>query len=64
MNLAARTISKPYAVRHCMLPLEGGGPGTPLVVAVANPFDHELFENLERWSTAPIAPVLSAKRTS
>ncbi|MBL8940046.1 MAG: type II/IV secretion system protein [Archangium sp.] len=62
MNLAARTISKPYAVRHCLLPLEGGGPGTPLVVAVANPFDHALFENLERTVNTPIAPVLSAKQ--
>ncbi len=62
MNLAARTISKPYAVRHCLLPLEGGGPGTPLVVAVANPFDHALFENLERMVNTPISPVLSAKQ--
>ncbi|MBM4778890.1 MAG: type II/IV secretion system protein [Archangiaceae bacterium] len=62
MNLAARTISKPYAVRHCLLPLEGGGPGTPLVVAVANPFDQALFENLERTVNTPITPVLSAKQ--
>jgi general secretion pathway protein E len=62
MNLAARTISKPYAARHCLLPLEGGaGPSTPLVVAVANPFDRDLFENLERLVGCPISPVLSAK---
>jgi general secretion pathway protein E len=62
MNLAARTISKPFATRHCLLPLEGGGPGTPLKVAVANPFDAQLFETLERQVNCPIEPVLSAKQ--
>ncbi len=62
MNLAARTISKPFATRHHLLPLEGGsGPSTPLVVAVANPFDTDLFENLERTVGVPVSPVLSAK---
>ena len=32
-----------------------------LVVAVANPFDRELFENLHRLAGQPIEPVLSAK---
>lgn len=63
MNLAARTISKPFASRHCLLPLEGGGgPGSPLLVAVANPFDRALFETLERQVGSPIVPVLSAKQ--
>ena len=62
MNLAARTISKPFAIRHCLLPLEGGGAGAPLIVAVANPFDRALFENLERLVNCPISPVLSAKQ--
>ncbi len=62
MNLAAKTVSKPYAQKHCILALEGGtGPGVPLVVAVANPFEPELFENLQRLTNTPIAPVLSAK---
>jgi general secretion pathway protein E len=62
MNLAAKTVSRPFALKHCILPLEGGGaPGTPLVVAVANPFDTELFENLQRLTNTPITPVLSAK---
>ncbi len=62
MNLAARTISKPFATRHCLLPLEGGGAGAPLLVAVANPFDRALFETLERQVNCPIEPVLSAKQ--
>jgi general secretion pathway protein E len=62
MNLAARTVSKPYAHKHCVLALEGGGgPLSPLTVAVANPFDHELFENLLRLTSSPIIPVMSAK---
>lgn len=62
MNLAAKMVSKPYAQKHCILALEGGtGPGVPLVVAVANPFDSELFENLQRLAGTPIVPVLSAK---
>jgi general secretion pathway protein E len=62
MNLAAKMVSKPYAQKHCILALEGGtGPGVPLVVAVANPFDHELFENLARLANTQIVPVLSAK---
>ncbi len=62
MNLAAKMVSKPYAQKHCILALDGGsGPGVPLVVAVANPFDHELFENLARLANTQIVPVLSAK---
>ncbi len=61
MNVSARTVSKPWAQKHCVLPLEGGTAGAPLVVAVANPFDHELFENLQRLANAPVVPVLSAK---
>ncbi|MFZ5438718.1 MAG: GspE/PulE family protein [Myxococcota bacterium] len=62
MNLAARTVSGPYAQKHSILALEGAGaPGVPLTIAVANPFDRELFENLERLAGAPIVPVLAAK---
>ncbi len=63
MNLAARTISKPYATKHCLLPLEGGqGAGVPLTVAVANPFDRDLFEDLQRMVGSAIAPVLASKQ--
>ncbi len=60
MNLAAKTVSRPYAQKHCILALEGGVPA-PLTVAVANPFDTELFENLRRLANTTITPVLSAK---
>ena len=62
MNLASKTVSKPYASKHCILALEGGTPTVPLVVAVANPFDRELFENLRRLvGGVAVTPVLSAK---
>jgi len=62
MNLAARTVSRPFAQKHTILALEGGGgPNSPLTVAVANPFDHELFDNLFRLTSSPIIPVLSSR---
>src|SRR5262250_166028 len=60
MSLATRTVSKPYAQKHVLLPLERSEAGA-LVVAVANPFDRELLENLTRLAGMPIEPVLSAK---
>jgi general secretion pathway protein E len=60
MALATRTVSRPFALKHALLPLERTPQGR-LVVAVANPFDRELFENLYRLAGVPIEPVLSAK---
>ena len=60
MALATRTVSKPYAQKHVLLPLERTEAGA-LLVAVANPFDRELLENLHRLAGMPIEPVLSAK---
>jgi general secretion pathway protein E len=60
MALATRTVSRPFAQKHALLPLERTAQGR-LVVAVANPFDRELFENLYRLAGMPIEPVLSAK---
>jgi general secretion pathway protein E len=60
MALATRTVSRPFALKHALLPLERTAQGR-LIVAVANPFDRELFENLYRLAGVPIEPVLSAK---
>ncbi len=59
MALATRTLSRPYAQRHVVLPLERGAGR--LLVAVANPFDRELFEAVSRLAGMPVEPVLSAK---
>jgi general secretion pathway protein E len=61
MNLAARTVSKPFAAKHCILALEGGVGGDPLVVAVANPFDADLLDNLKRITNLSVRAVLSSK---
>ncbi len=60
MALATRTVSRPFAQKHCLLPLERTAQGR-LVVAVANPFDRELFENLQRLANLPVVPVLASK---
>ncbi|HLL55861.1 MAG TPA: GspE/PulE family protein [Myxococcaceae bacterium] len=61
MGLATRTLSKPYAEKHVLLPIERSATGR-LVVAVCNPFEHDLVENLRRLTGLGIEPVLSAKQ--
>ena len=60
MALATRIVSRPYAQKHVLLPLERTEQGR-LRVAVANPFDRELFESFHRLTGMPVEPVLSAK---
>jgi general secretion pathway protein E len=57
-GLITRTLSRPFARRHAVLPLERRG--ALLVVAAANPFDRELFENLRALTGQEIEPVLAA----
>ncbi len=57
-QLITRTLSRPFARRHAVLPLERRNGA--LVVATANPFDRELFENLRGLTGADIEPVLSS----
>jgi general secretion pathway protein E len=57
-QLITRTLSRPFARKHAVLPLER--KDGVLVVATANPFDRELFENLRGLTGAEIEPVLSA----
>ena len=59
-QLITRTLSRPFARRHAVLPLERRDGS--LVVATANPFDRELFENLRGLTGAEIKPVLAAPR--
>jgi general secretion pathway protein E len=59
MALASRIVSRPFAQRHLVLPLERDAQGA-LKVAIANPFDHELFETLGRQTGGAIIPVLAA----
>ncbi len=57
-HLITRTLSRPFARRHAVLPLERANGR--LVVATANPFDRELFENLRGLTGQEIEPVLAA----
>jgi general secretion pathway protein E len=57
-QLITRTLSRPFARKHAVLPLEKRGGA--LVVATANPFDRELFENLQALTGMVVEPVLSA----
>ncbi len=57
-SLITRTLSRPFARRHAVLPLERRGG--LLVVAIANPFDRELVENLRALTGQEIEPVLAA----
>jgi general secretion pathway protein E len=60
MALATRTVSRPFAQKHVLLPLERSAEGR-LVVAVANPFDKELYESIHVLTGMPIEPVLASK---
>ncbi len=57
-QLITRTLSRPFARKHAVLPLERRNGS--LVVATANPFDRELFENLRGLTGSNIEPVLSS----
>jgi general secretion pathway protein E len=57
-QLVTRTLSRPFARRHGVLPVERRDGA--LVVATTNPFDQELFENLRGLTGQDIEPVLSA----
>ncbi len=57
-QLITRTLSRPFARKHAVLPLEKKNDA--LVVATANPFDRELFESLRGLTGQAIQPVLSA----
>ncbi len=59
MALITRTLSRPYASKHVVMPLEK--VDGVLRVAVGNPFDDELFDGLRSITGMPIEPVLSSK---
>ncbi|HET6922854.1 MAG TPA: GspE/PulE family protein [Anaeromyxobacteraceae bacterium] len=57
-QLITRTLSRPFARKHAVLPLEKTNGA--LVVATANPFDRELFESLRGLTGQNVQLVLSA----
>jgi general secretion pathway protein E len=59
MPLITKTLSKPFASRHALLPIST--QGDVLNLAVANPFDHDLFEQVSRLTGKRVRPYLTAK---
>ncbi len=59
LSLVTGTISKSFAAKHQLLPLqvEGG----KLVVATPNPFDREAIEDVERASKLKVKPIVSSR---
>jgi general secretion pathway protein E len=65
LGLVTRAFSRPYARRHVCLAIgevtEPGATGGALVVALAEPRDRELLENLHRVTGREIRPVVASK---
>jgi len=57
-KLITATISRPFARKHGVLPL--GREDGKLAVALANPFDIELLEQLRALTRGDVVPILSA----
>ncbi len=59
-KLVTKTLSRPFARRHVVLPVAETGQG--LRVAVADPFDSALRESLQSLIRMPLEVVVSSKR--
>lgn len=60
MKLITAILSRPFALRHVVLPLRLEVDG--LCVAVENPFDLEIVDNLKLIINRPVLRVLACKR--
>jgi general secretion pathway protein E len=58
-RLCTQTLSRPFARRHSALPL--GHEDGALVVAVADPFDVEMLDNLQRFVQRGLRTVVAPK---
>jgi general secretion pathway protein E len=59
MDLVTRTVSRPFAVRHLLVPLKL--EGEVLTLATADPFNDEGLENIHRSSGFTVQPVVAVK---
>ncbi len=59
-DLINRTFSRPFAVHHVVIPV--AEKGDELELAIADPFDSTLRENLEGQLGRPVSYVVAAKR--
>ena len=58
-DLVAKTLSRPFARRHVVIPV--GATPDGIVIAVTDPFDTALRDSLEQLIQAPLRYVVSAK---
>ncbi|HEY3352092.1 MAG TPA: ATPase, T2SS/T4P/T4SS family [Polyangia bacterium] len=58
-KLCVETLSRPFARRHSALPL--GLEDGALTIAIANPFDAEMLDNLQRFVRHKVRPVVATK---
>jgi len=58
--LVTRTLSRPFARRHAVVPV--GERGEALVLALTDPFDAPLRENLQSLIRRPLEVVVASKR--
>jgi general secretion pathway protein E len=59
-ELIGKTFSRPFASRHAVIPV--GHDGDRLQLALCDPFDSALRENLEQLVDAPLCYCVTAKR--
>jgi len=59
MKVVTKILSGPYCRKNLIIPMEETGDG--LVVAVADPYNQELLENLKKVSGKNVIPVVSTK---
>ncbi|MFA6033249.1 MAG: GspE/PulE family protein [Myxococcota bacterium] len=59
LDTVTNVLSRPFARRHVILPVDVAQG--KLSLAVGNPFDHELFENVRRITGLEVEPVLCTK---
>jgi general secretion pathway protein E len=60
-DLVAKTLSRPFARRHAVIPV-GQGERGQLRIALTDPFDSALRESLESLVQRPVEYVVSARR--
>ncbi len=59
LNLVTGTISRSFALRHLLLPLQMAAG--KLVVATPNPFNYEAIADVERVASLRVTPIVSSR---
>ena len=59
-ELVTRTLSRPFARRHAVIPVARNGD--TLTIALSDPFDGALRESLEQLLRVPVTYVVASKR--